>query len=142
MEKINIIWGDGAFGDEFSLQMLYKIKSEPRRYADENMRELKRSDVVHWVMSEYYNEKKCKQWHEERPGIKLYEAHKIYEIDRDYKAAVDEERIYILYLMGISIVAISKLFGYSRPTIYKKIRRFEKERLQEFLPFWQLGFTL
>ena len=142
MEKINILWLDGACCDPFSMRMLYKIKSEPRIYVDENMRELKRSEVVNLVMSDYYNEKKYNQWHNERPGISRREPNKVYEVDPEYKAAVDEERIYILYLMGISIVAISKLFEYSRPTIYKKIKRFEEARLQEFLPFWQQGFTL
>lgn len=141
MEKINILWLDGACYDPFSLGLLYRIKSMQRKYVDENMREIKRSDVVNSVMSDYYNEKKCSQWHNDRPGISRREPHEVYKIDPEYKAIVDEERIYILYLMDISIVEISKLFGYSRPTIYKKIKHFEKERLQEYFPFGQWRFT-
>lgn len=137
MKKINIIWLGGACCDPFSISVLYNTKSEPRRYVDKNMHELKVSEVVNWVMSDYYNEEKCRQWHNERPGINRREPHEIYAIDPEYKAAVDEERIYILYLMGINIVTISKLSGYSRPTIYKKIKHFEEERLREFTSFWQ-----
>lgn len=133
MREVVLLLEGGPFYYDLCIRDLYKYKSTPFVYADEYFREVEKSKVLEWVKDKYFNNQKCEQWNDEHPYDRERSPEELYQTDEEYKKAVDEERLYIMYLMGIDKTAIAKHFGYSRPTVYTKIKQFEENRLQEFL---------
>lgn len=60
-------------------------------------------------------------------------AEQLYQCDEEYRKSVDEERLYLLCLTGISVTKVANIFGVSRQTVYSRMKYFEENRLQEFL---------
>ncbi len=60
-------------------------------------------------------------------------AEQLYQYNEEYRKSVDEERLYLLYLIGIEVTKVANNFGVSRQTVYSRIKNFEENRLQEFL---------
>ena len=83
--------------------------------------------------SKYYNDRKFVEYCKERKGKILETAEQLYQYNEEYRKSVDEERLYLLYLIGIAVTKVANTFGVSRQTVYSRIKNFEENRLQEFL---------
>lgn len=136
METVNevLVLYDEFFVDELTIQLLYEKKDCVVEYQDENGNEIKKHIVMDWVLNQYYNHDKfleCRRKCSER----RYETERqLYQYNEEYQRLVDEERLYILYLIGIEVTKVANIFGVSRQTVYKRIKSFEENRLQEFAP--------
>ncbi len=84
-------------------------------------------------MNDYYNDRKFTEYCKEGKGRIPETAEQLYQWNEEYRKSVDEERLYLLYLIGIAVTKVANTFGVSRQTVYSRIKSFEENRLQEFL---------
>lgn len=124
---------DEMFCDEISIKLLYQHKNKIEGFVDENNNQVSKSAVVDWIMENYYNDRKFVEYCKERKGKILETAEQLYQYNEEYRKSVDEERLYLLYLIGIAVTKVANTFGVSRQTVYSRIKNFEENRLQEFL---------
>ena len=124
---------DEMFCDEISIKLLYQHKNKIEGFVDENNNQVSKSAVADWIMENYYNDRKFVEYCKERKGKKLETAEQLYQYNEEYRKSVDEERLYLLYLIGIAVTKVANTFGVSRQTVYSRIKNFEENRLQEFL---------
>lgn len=124
---------DEMFCDEISIKLLYQHKNKIEGFVDENNNQVSKSAVADWVMENYYNDRKFVEYCKERKGKILETAEQLYQYNEEYRKSVDEERLYLLYLIGIAVTKVANTFGVSRQTVYSRIKNFEENRLQEFL---------
>ena len=102
---------DEMFCDEISIKLLYQHRRTTSGFVDDNNEPVRKSEVEDWIMENYYNDRKFNV----------------------YRRSVDEERLYLLYLIGTPVTKIASIFGVSRQTVYSRIKAFEENRLHEFL---------
>lgn len=124
---------DEMFCDEISIKLLYQHKNKIEGFVDENNNQVSKSAVADWIMENYYNDRKFVEYCKERKGKILETAEQLYQYNEEYRKIVDEERLYLLYLIGIAVTKVANTFGVSRQTVYSRIKNFEENRLQEFL---------
>lgn len=124
---------DEMFCDEISIKLLYQHKNKIEGFVDENNNQVSKSAVADWIMENYYNDGKFVEYCKERKGKILETAEQLYQYNEEYRKSVDEERLYLLYLIGIAVTKVANTFGVSRQTVYSRIKNFEENRLQEFL---------
>lgn len=124
---------DEMFCDEISIKLLYQHKNKIEGFVDENNNQVSKSAVVDWIMENYYNDRKFVEYCKERKGKILETAEQLYQYNEEYRKSVDEERLYLLYLIGIAVTKVANTFGVSWQTVYSRIKNFEENRLQEFL---------
>lgn len=124
---------DEMFCDEISIKLLYQHKNKIEGFVDENNNQVSKSAVADWIMENYYNDRKFVEYCKERKGKILETAEQLYQYNEEYRKSVDEERLYLLYLIGIAVTKVANTFGVSRQTVYSRIKNFEENRLQEFL---------
>lgn len=130
LEKVWVLY-DEMFCDELSIKLLYQKKDLISEFVDENP--ISKSAVADWIMEKYYNDRKFVEYYKERKGKILETAEQLYQYNEEYRKSVDEERLYLLYLIGIAVTKVANTFGVSRQTVYSRIKNFEENRLQEFL---------
>lgn len=135
MENQSGVWvvHEEMFVDELSINLLYNCRGKVDEYQNNNRQKITRKDVAEWILQNYYNEKKYKEWYNINGHGRDIDEKKLYNYDEEYRTAVDEERIYLLHLIGYNNVEIGEAVGYVRQTVAKKIKAFEEERLQEFI---------
>lgn len=124
---------DEMFCDEISIKLLYQHKNKIEGFVDENNNQVSKSAVADWIMENYYNDRKFVEYCKERKGKILETAEQLYQYNEEYRKSVDEERLYLLYLIGIAVTKVANTFGVSRQTVYSRIKNFEENRLQDFL---------
>ncbi|MGN0431858.1 MAG: hypothetical protein ACI4EQ_05820 [Lachnospiraceae bacterium] len=135
METVEKVWVlyDEMFCDELSIKLLYQNKNCINEFVDENENPIRKSAVTDWIMENYYNDRKfveyCKEWKGKIPET----AEQLYQCNEEYRKSVDEERLYLLYLIGVPVTKVANTVGVSRQTVYSRIKNFEENRLQEFL---------
>ena len=132
LETVLVIY-DEMFCDEISIKLLYQHKNKIEGFVDENNNQVSKSAVADWIMENYYNDRKFVEYCKERKGKILETAEQLYQYNEEYRKSVDEERLYLLYLIGIAVTKVANTFGVSRQTVYSRIKNFEENRLQEFL---------
>ena len=109
---------DDCFIDEATISLLHDIKGEKRKYLlsyyeyekerAQKEQSISEEQAVKWILEKYTGKDSS---HEE----------------------LNEEKIYMLHLMGIGATRIGEYFGVSRQTVHKKINSFEDNRLQKFI---------
>ena len=124
---------DEMFCDEISIKLLYQHKNKIEGFVDENNNQVSKSAVADRIMENYYNDRKFVGYCKEGKGKILETAEQLYQYNEEYRKIVDEERLYLLYLIGIAVTKVANTFGVSRQTVYSRIKNFEENRLQEFL---------
>ena len=132
LEKVLVEY-DEMFCDEISIKLLYQHKNKIEGFVDENNNQVSKSAVADWIMENYYNDRKFVGYCKEGKGKILETAEQLYQYNEEYRKSVDEERLYLLYLIGIAVTKVANTFGVSRQTVYGRIKNFEENRLQEFL---------
>ncbi len=104
-----------CFEDEATISMLYELREDSGKvyllYKNGHGKYISLEEAVKWILEKYANEKSTAE-------------------------ELKEEKMYILYLMGINVTKIGEYFGVSRQTVHKKIKSFESNRLQQFLPHY------
>ena len=123
---------DEMFCDEISIKLLYQHKNKIEGFVDENNNQVSKSAVADWIMENYYNDRKFVEYCKERKGKILETAEQLYQYNEEYRKSVDEERLYLLYLIGIAVTKVANTFGVSRQTVYSRIKNFEENRLRPF----------
>ena len=108
LEKVWVLY-DEMFCDELSIKLLYQKKDSISEFVDENENPISKSAVAVWIMENYYNDRKFVEYCKERKSV-------------------DEERLYLLYLIGIAVTKVANTFGVSRQTVYSRIKNFEENR--------------
>lgn len=132
LEKVWVLY-DEMFCDELSIKLLYQNKDLINEFVDENENPISKSAVADWIMENYYNDRKFVEYCKEGKGKIPETAEQLYQCNEEYRKSVDEERLYLLYLIGIAVKNVANTFGVSRQTVYSRIKNFEEKRLQEFL---------
>lgn len=132
LEKVWVLY-DEMFCDELSIKLLYKNKNCINEFVDENENPIRKSAVTDWVMNNYYNDREFMEYCKEGKGKIPETAEQLYQCNEEYRKSVDEERLYLLYLIGVPVTKVANIFGVSRQTVYSRIKNFEENRLQEFL---------
>ena len=132
LEKVLVEY-DEMFCDEISIKLLYQHKNKIEGFVDENNNQVSKSAVADWIMENYYNDRKFVEYCKERKWKILETAEQLYQYNEEYRKSVDEERLYLLYQIGIAVTKVANTFGVSRQTVYSRIKNFEENRLQEFL---------
>ena len=135
METIEKVWVtyNGTFCDELSIKVLYENKGNIDEFEYENGNTISKSAVADWIMENYYNDRKFMEYCKEGKGKIPETAEQLYLWNEEYRKSVDEERLYILFQIGVAVTKVANLFGISRQTVYARIKSFEENRLQEFL---------
>lgn len=100
LEKVWVLY-DEMFCDELSIKLLYQKKDSISEFVDENENPISKSAVAVWIMENYYNDRKFVEYCKERKGKILETAEQLYQYNEEYRKSVDEERLYLLYLIGI-----------------------------------------
>lgn len=113
---------DEMFCDEISIKLLYQHKNKIEGFVDENNNQVSKSAVADWIMENYYNDRKFVEYCKERKGKILETAEQLYQYNEEYRKSVDEERLYLLYLIGIAVTKVANTFGVSRQTVYSRIK--------------------
>ena len=131
-EKVWVAYND-MFCDKISIKLLYENKGNIDEFVDENGNTISKSAVADWVMENYYNDRKFMEYCKEGKGKIPETAEQLYLWNEEYRKSVDEERLYILFQIGVAVTKVANLFGISRQTVYARIKSFEENRLQEFL---------
>lgn len=132
LEKVWVLY-DEIFCDELSIKLLYQNKDLINEFVDENENPISKSVVADWIMNNYYNDRKFMEYCNERRGKIPETAKQLYQLNEEYRKSVDEERLYLLCLIGMPVTKVANSFGVSRQTVYSRIKNFEENRLQEFL---------
>lgn len=132
LEKVWVLY-DEMFCDELSIKLLYKNKDLINEFVDENENPISKSAVADWIMEYYYNDRKFVEYCKQGKGKIPETAEQLYQCNEEYRKSVDEERLYLLFLIGVSVTKVANTFGVSRQTVYSRIKNFEENRLQEFL---------
>ena len=132
LEKVWVLY-DEMFCDELSIKLLYQNKDLINEFVDENENPISKSAVVDWIMENYYNDRKFVEYCKQGKGKIPETAEQLYQCNEEYRKSVDEERLYLLYLIGVPVTKVANIFGVSRQTVYSRIKNFEENRLQEFL---------
>lgn len=132
LEKVLVEY-DEMFCDEISIKLLYQHKNKIEGFVDENNNQVSKSAVADWIMENYYNDRKFMEYCKEGKGKIPETAEQLYQCNEEYRKSVDEERIYLLLLIGVPVTKVANIFGVSRQTVYSRIKNFEENRLQEFL---------
>ena len=132
LEKVWVLY-DEMFCDELSINLLYQNKDLINEFVDENENPISKSAVVDWIMENYYNDRKFVEYCKQGKGKIPETAEQLYQCNEEYRKSVDEERLYLLYLIGVPVTKVANIFGVSRQTVYSRIKNFEENRLQEFL---------
>lgn len=132
LEKVLVIY-DEMFCDELAIKLLYENKESINEFVDENDNHISKSAVADWIMENYYNDRRFADYCKQGQGKIPETAEQLYQYSEEYRKYVDEERLYLLYLIGVSVTKVAKVFGVSRQTVYSRIKIFEENRLQEFL---------
>lgn len=132
LEKVWVLY-DEMFCDELSIKLLYKNKDLINEFVDENENPISKSAVADWIMENYYNDRKFVEYCKEGKGKIPETAEQLYQCNEEYRKSVDEERLYLLFLIGVSVTKVANIFGVSRQTVYSRIKSFEENRLQEFI---------
>ena len=102
-------------------------------FVDENGNTISKSAVADWVMNNYYNNRKFVEYCKEGKGKIPETAEQLYLWNEGYRKSVDEERLYLLFQIGVAVTKVANLFGISRQTVYARKKSFEEDRLQEFI---------
>ena len=131
-EKVWVAY-NGMFCDELSINILYENQDNIDGFVDENGNTISKSAVADWVMNSYYNDRKFMEYCKEGKGKIPETAEQLYLWNEEYRKSVDEERLYILFQIGVAVTKVANLFRISRQTVYARIKSFEENRLQEFL---------
>lgn len=124
---------DEMFCDEISIKLLYQHRRTISGFVDDNNEPVRKSEVVDWIMENYYNDRKFNVYCQEGKGKIPETAEQLYRWNEEYRRSVDEERLYLLYLIGTPVTNMANIFGVSRQTVYSRIKAFEENRLHEFL---------
>ena len=124
IEKVFVTY-DGIFCDELDVKTLYNNQGNIEGYENENGESLSWKDVVGWVITKYFIRIENVNYSNGDRVRFLQDKEKLYLCNEEYKELVDVERMYILYLLDLSITKIAEIFGVSRPTVYKKIKAYE-----------------
>ena len=132
MEKIWVAYEE-IFRDELSISLLYQRKGNIDGFMDEKDNPISKSAVADWIMENYYNNRKFMEYCKEGKGRIPETAEQLYQCNEEYRKCVDEERLYLLYLVGVPVTKVANTFGISRQTVYSRIKNFEDNKLQEFL---------
>lgn len=132
LEKVLVEY-DEMFCDEISIKLLYQHKNKIEGFVDENNNQVSKSAVADWIMENYHNDRKFMKYCKEGKGKIPETAEQLYQCNEEYRKSVDEERIYLLFLIGVPVTKVANIFGVSRQTVYSRIKNFEENRLQEFL---------
>lgn len=132
LEKVWVLY-DEMFCDELSIKLLYKNKDLINEFVDENENPISKSAVADWIMENYYNDRKFVEYCKQGKGKIPETAEQLYQCNEEYRKSVDEERLYLLFLIGVSVTKVANTFEVSRQTVYSRIKNFEENRLQEFL---------
>ena len=132
IEKVLVLY-DEMFCDELSIKLLYHNKDLINEFVDENDNPISKSAVAEWIMENYYDDRKFMEYCKEGKGRIPETAEQLYQCNEEYRKCVDEERLYLLYLVGVSVTKVANTFGVSRQTVYSRIKNFEENRLREFL---------
>lgn len=132
LEKVCVLY-DEMFCDELSIKLLYQKKDLINEFVDENENPISKSAVADWIMENYHNDRKFMKYCKEGKGKITETAEQLYQCNEEYRKSVDEERIYLLFLIGVPVTKVENIFGVSRQTVYSRIKNFEENRLQEFL---------
>lgn len=132
LEKVWVLY-DEMFCDELSIKLLYQNKGLINEFVDENENPISKSAVTDWIIKNYYNDRKFMEYCEEGKGRIPETAEQLYQLNEEYRKSVDEERLYLLCLIGMSVTKVANIFGVSRQTVYSRMKNFEENRLQEFL---------
>ena len=135
METFEKVWVtyNGMFCDELSIKLLYENQDNINGFVDENDNTISKSAVADWIMENYYNDRKFMEYCKEGKGKIPETAEQLYLWNEEYRKSVDEERLYILFQIGIAVTKVANLFGISRQTVYARKKSFEEDRLQEFI---------
>lgn len=132
LAKVFVLYNE-MFCDELSIKLLYHNKDSINGFVDENGTPIRKSAVADWVMENYYNDRKFMEYCKEGKGSMPETAKQLYQYNEEYRKSVDEERLYLLYLIGVPVTKVANTFGVSRQTVYSRKKSFEENRLQEFL---------
>lgn len=102
---------DDLFVDEATISLLRELKEKEKKYLlieciddqcpeKDMMHDISKEQAIKWVLEKYTNKKSTNE-------------------------EIKEEKMYMLYLMGVSVTKIGEYFGVSRQTVHKKIKKFE-----------------
>lgn len=131
LEKVWVLY-DEMFCDELSIKLLYQHKDFINEFVDENENPISKSAVADWIMENYYNDRKFVEYCKEGKGKILETAEQLYQYNEEYRKSVDEERLYLLYMIGIAVTKVANTFGVSRQTVYSRIKTLKKTDCRNF----------
>ncbi len=100
LEKVLVEY-DEMFCDEISLKLLYQHKNKIEGFVDENNNQVSKSAVADWIMESYYNDRKFMEYCTDGKGKIPETAEQLYQFNEEYRKIVDEERLYLLCLIGM-----------------------------------------
>lgn len=114
MEAIEKVWVtyNGTFCDELSIKVLYENKGNIDEFEDENGNTISKSAVADWIMENYYNDRKFMEYCKEGKGKIPETAEQLYLWNEEYRKSVDEERLYVLFQIGVAVTKVANLLVY------------------------------
>lgn len=128
-EEVWVVY-DGFFYDKLTAELIYESRDNIKGFRDEKDNLLSKSEVAGWIMKHYYNRRKFVEYRWKEKGRTPDTAEQLYQWNEDYRKSVDEERLYLLYMIGIPVTKVANIFGVSRQTVYSRVKKFEEH---EFL---------
>ncbi len=132
VSKVLVLY-DEFFVDELTIQLLYENKNSVVEYQDENGNVIGKHTVMDWVLNQYYDYGKFVEYRKKYQERGFETERQLYQYNEEYRRLVDDERLYLLYLIGIEVTKVANIFGVSRQTVYNRIQNFEKNKLQEVI---------
>ncbi len=132
VSKVLVLY-DEFFVDELTIQLLYENKNSVVEYQDENGNVIGKHIVMAWVLNQYYDYGKFVEYRKKYQERGFETERQLYQYNEEYRRLVDDERLYLLYLIGIEVTKVANIFGVSRQTVYNRIQNFEKNKLQEVI---------
>lgn len=134
VKEVNV-FHNVMFVDKLSIELVCKNKENIIGFMDENSNPISKKVVADWIMENYYNETKFKEYCRDGRYRRPETAKELYQWNEEYRKSVDEERLYLLYLIKLPITEIADIVGVSRQTVYSRIKVFEEKRLNEILRY-------
>lgn len=132
MDAFEKVWvvHDEFYYDDLTAELIYESRDNIEGFRDENENILSKSEVADWILKHYYNRRKFVEYCRKEKGRTSDTAEQLYQWNEEYRKSVDEERLYLLYMIGIPVTKVANIFGVSRQTVYSRVKKFEEH---EFL---------
>lgn len=111
LEKAWVLYGE-MFCDELSIKLLYQKKDLINKFVDENENLISKSVVADWIMENYHYDRKFVEYCKEGKEKILETAEQLYQYNEEYRKSVDEESLYLLYLISIAVTKVETVSSF------------------------------